>query len=78
LTERIPLQRAPGVPLTGFPNTAINDSGNTPYNDEVAVDLKNVVQPLDPFGGDFEGRHRLKRQNLLDGRRVSTRDLSLR
>jgi len=25
--------------LTGLPNTAIDDSANTPYNDEVPVDL---------------------------------------
>ena len=55
LTQRIRLQRKPGVPLTGLPNTAINDSANTPYNDEVAVDLRDNVQPLDPLGGDFEG-----------------------
>lgn len=55
LTERIPLQRAPGVPLTGLPNTAIDNSANTPYNDEVPVDLLGNVLPLDPFGGDFEG-----------------------
>ena len=55
LTQRIRLQREPGVPLTGLPNTAISDSANTPYNDEVAVDLRDKVQPLDPLGGDFEG-----------------------
>jgi hypothetical protein len=60
LTQRIPLQSAPGVPLTGLPNTAISDSGNTPpgnipYNDEVGVDLRDQVQRLDPLGGDLEG-----------------------
>jgi hypothetical protein len=56
LTQRIPLQRKPGVPLTGLPNTEIGSSANTPYNDEVPVDLRGKkVEPLDPFGGDFEG-----------------------
>jgi hypothetical protein len=55
LTERIPLQRGPGEPLTGLPNTALSDSPNTPYNDEVPIDLLNNVQSLDPLGGDFEG-----------------------
>ena len=56
LTQRIPLQRKPGVPLTGLPNTEIGSSANTPYNDEVPVDLRGEkVEPLDPFGGDFEG-----------------------
>ena len=41
--------------LTGLPNTAIDSSANTPYNDEVPVDLLGKVQPLDPLGGDFEG-----------------------
>ena len=34
LTQRIPLQRAPGEPLTGLPNTAIGGDTNTPHNDE--------------------------------------------
>jgi hypothetical protein len=41
--------------LTGLPNTALSDSPNTPYNDEVPIDLLNNVQSLDPLGGDFEG-----------------------
>lgn len=55
LTQRIPLQRKPSMALTGLPNTAIDSSANTPYNDEVPVDLLGKVQPLDPLGGDFEG-----------------------
>jgi hypothetical protein len=55
LTQRIPLQRASGAPLIGLPNTAIDNSANTPYNDEVPVDLLGNVLPLDPLGGDFEG-----------------------
>lgn len=55
LTQRIPLKRAPGDPLTGLPNTAISASASTPYNDEVPVDLLANVLPLDPLGGDFEG-----------------------
>jgi hypothetical protein len=41
--------------LTGLPNTAISDNPNTPFNDERAVDLLGNEQPLDEFGGDFEG-----------------------
>ena len=55
LTKRIPLQSAPGAHLTGLPNTAIDESPNTPYNDEVPVDLLGKKLPLDPLGGDFEG-----------------------
>ncbi len=58
LTERLPLKNvknAEGHPLTGLPNIAINDSGNTPYNDEKPVDLLGNALPLDPLGGDFEG-----------------------
>ena len=39
LTQRIPLQRKPSMALTGLPNTTIDSSANTPYNDEVPVDL---------------------------------------
>ena len=56
LTQRIPLQRAPGEPLTGLPNTAIvNGDTDTAYNDERAVDLLGTEQSVDPLGGDFEG-----------------------
>ncbi len=56
LTERIPLKDALGMPLTGLPNTAIaGANGNTPYNDEVPVDLFGNTLGLAPLGGDFEG-----------------------
>lgn len=56
LGSQIPLQIAPGVPLTGISNTAIaGGNGNTPYNDEVPVDLFGNVIPLDPLGADLEG-----------------------
>lgn len=56
ITQRLPLQKAPGVPLTGLPNTAIaGGDGSTPYNDEVPVDLLGNVLPLDPLGADLEG-----------------------
>lgn len=55
ITERVPLQRAPGVPLTGLPNTALGGNANLPYNDEVPVDLLGNVLPLDPLGADLEG-----------------------
>jgi 2',3'-cyclic-nucleotide 2'-phosphodiesterase/3'-nucleotidase/5'-nucleotidase len=54
-TQRVRLQRAPGEPLTGLPNTAIDADTNTPYNDERAVDLLGNEQSVDPLGGDFEG-----------------------
>lgn len=56
LTQRIALQRSAGVPLTGLSNTAIaGGDGNTPYNDEVPVDLLGNVLPVDPLGADLEG-----------------------
>jgi hypothetical protein len=55
ITQRIPLQRSPGVPLTGLPNTSINASGSAPYNDEVPVDLLGRILPLDSMGADLEG-----------------------
>ncbi|MHA3772474.1 choice-of-anchor I domain-containing protein [Verrucomicrobiota bacterium sgz303538] len=56
LTQRIPLKSAPGVPLTGLPNTAIaGGDGNSYYNDEVPVDLLGNVLPLDRLGADLEG-----------------------
>ena len=55
LTQRIPLQRAPGQSLTGRPNTAISGDANAAYNDEVPVDLLGNVLPLDPLGADVEG-----------------------
>jgi hypothetical protein len=55
ITEQIALRRADGRPLTGVSNTALSADANQPYNDEVPVDLKGQVIPLDPLGGDFEG-----------------------
>ncbi len=55
LTQRIALQSAPGVPLTGLPNTSLGNNGSTPYNDEIPVDLLGNVLPLDPLGADLEG-----------------------
>ncbi len=56
LTERILLRNGDGSPLTGLPNTAVA-GGNTSsaHNDEVPIDLKGNVLPLDRLGGDFEG-----------------------
>jgi hypothetical protein len=54
--EQIPLQHADGTPMTGLPNTAITGgTANSPYNDEVGIDLFGNVLPLDATGGDFEG-----------------------
>ncbi len=56
ITQQILLQAAPGVSLTGLPNTAIaGGNGNSPYNDEVPVDLFGNVLPLDALGADLEG-----------------------
>jgi hypothetical protein len=55
LTDQIALRTENGRPLTGLPNTALSADANQPYNDEVPVDLRNNVLPLDPLGGDFEG-----------------------
>ncbi|MEB3337699.1 MAG: choice-of-anchor I family protein [Leptolyngbyaceae bacterium] len=57
ITERINIKRADGTPITGLPNTSITGgTGNTPYNDEVPVDLNgNTISPLDTFGADLEG-----------------------
>ena len=51
--DRAARRRRP--PLTGLPNTALSADANQPYNDEVPVDLRGNVLPLDPLGGDFEG-----------------------
>ena len=80
LTERLPLKNATqGHPLTGLPNIAINDSGNTPYNDEKPVDLFGECSAARPAGRRLRrhcrqpgGRH------VLDGRRVSSGHLSFR
>ena len=55
ITQRLPLQSAPGVPLSGRPNTALSADANQAYNDEVPVDLLGNVLPLDPLGADLEG-----------------------
>ena len=57
LMQQIVLQRyAMAAPLTGLPNTLIAAATpNTPYNDEVPIDLFGKTLPLDPLGGDFEG-----------------------
>lgn len=55
LTQQIGLKNAAGKPLTGLPNTLITGTPNTPYNDEVPIDLFGRTLPLDDLGGDFEG-----------------------
>ncbi|MEW6493148.1 MAG: esterase-like activity of phytase family protein [Cyanobacteriota bacterium] len=56
ITEQIQLKVSPTQLLTGLPNTAIADgTGNTPYNDEIPVDLLGNTLPLDPLGADLEG-----------------------
>jgi myo-inositol-hexaphosphate 3-phosphohydrolase/sugar lactone lactonase YvrE len=57
ITERIGLTQADGMPLTGLPNINIEGAtGNTPFNDEIPVDLfGNPIAPLDNFGADLEG-----------------------
>ena len=56
ITERINLKQTDGKAITGLPNTSIvGGNGNTPYNDEVPVDIQgNPITPLDKLGGDFE------------------------
>ncbi len=56
LVEQIPLRDTDGTLLTGLPNTAlVGGTPESPYNDEVPIDLRGQVLPLDPRGGDFEG-----------------------
>ncbi|BAQ66145.1 choice-of-anchor I domain-containing protein [Geminocystis sp. NIES-3709] len=57
ITERVSIKQADGTPITGLPNISIPDgTGNTPYNDEIPVDLNNeVITPLDAVGADLEG-----------------------
>lgn len=55
LTQRIPLTTKTGAGLSGLPNTQIAGTTNTPFNDEVPIDLFGNVLPRDPLGGDFEG-----------------------
>lgn len=55
LTEQIALRAQDGRLLSGVSNTALSTDTNQPYNDEIPVDLRDQVLPLDPLGGDFEG-----------------------
>jgi predicted extracellular nuclease/2',3'-cyclic-nucleotide 2'-phosphodiesterase (5'-nucleotidase family) len=57
ITERLNVKQADGTPITGLPNlTVVDGTGNTPYNDEIPVDLfGNTITPLDNLGGDLEG-----------------------
>ena len=56
LDEQILLRNSDGTPLTGLPNTAVaGGNTSTAHNDEVPIDLKGNVLPLDRLGGDFEG-----------------------
>jgi hypothetical protein len=56
ITQRIALQRAPGVPLSGRPNVQLGGgTANSPYNDEIGVDLFGRTLPFDPLGADLEG-----------------------
>ena len=56
ITDRIQLKVSANQLLSGLPNTAIaGGTGNTPYSDEIPVDLLGQRLPLDPFGGDLEG-----------------------
>jgi len=55
LTQRIQLQRAPGLALTGLPNLTLGTNANLPYNDEIGVNLLGVPTGADPFGADLEG-----------------------
>ena len=55
LVQQIALRNTDGTLLTGLPNTKIAGTPETPYNDEVPIDLFGKTVPLDPLGGDFEG-----------------------
>lgn len=56
ITEQIQLKDSAGKLLTGLPNTAIaGGTGNTPYNDEIPVNLFNQTLRLAPLGADLEG-----------------------
>jgi len=55
LSEQIALRAQDGRLLSGVANTALSPDANQPYNDEVPVDLRDNVLPLDALGGDFEG-----------------------
>ena len=53
ITERIPLTRADGTPITGLPN--LQGPSKMAYADEEPVDLLGQPLEYDPFGADFEG-----------------------
>jgi len=55
ITQRLPLQRAPGMPLTGLPNLSLGTDANQAYNDEIGVDLFGAATGVDPLGADLEG-----------------------
>ena len=53
ITERIPLTRADGTPITGLPN--LDGPAKLAYADEEPVDLLGQPLEYDPLGADFEG-----------------------
>ena len=56
LGQQIILRDTDGTPLTGLPNVLVaGGNPNSPYNDEVPIDLFGQTIPLDARGGDFEG-----------------------
>lgn len=56
ITDQTQLKVSSTQLLTGLPNTSIpGGNANTPYNDEIPVDLFGNKLPLDPLGGDTEG-----------------------
>lgn len=55
LVQQITLRNTDGTLLTGLPNTQIAGKPETPYNDEVPIDLFGDPLSLDARGGDFEG-----------------------
>ena len=56
LKQQIILRDTDGRALTGLPNVLVaGGNPNSPYNDEVPIDLFGNTIPLDARGGDFEG-----------------------
>ncbi|HEX2797493.1 MAG TPA: esterase-like activity of phytase family protein, partial [Immundisolibacter sp.] len=56
VTGQVALRLPDGSALTGLPNTAIaGANANSPYNDEVPVDLRGNVLPTQALGADLEG-----------------------
>ena len=53
ITERVPLTRADGTPITGLPN--LEGPAKLAYADEEPVDLLGQPLEYDSFGADFEG-----------------------